>query len=295
MVNFESSPSAGSLEEARRLAGSSAAIQSVTRLEGGQHADTWRVRVQAPELTVVVREFPAGDPAAAHEEQVLKVLDGLDGLAPVLLGSDLEGRWSACPTLLLSWLDGRADITPIDPEKWAVQLGRALATVHAVPSDRLRTMPSVFDRSGGSQEALAGPLRARVHDGWRQITASADVLAHCDYWSGNVVWRDGELTGVVDWSGGSRGPRGFDVGWCRLDLLLLFDERIADAFSVAYLDSIGRAIGEIELWDAWALARSHEIVETWTPNYAPLGRADLTREELRRRHSRWTECLLERM
>jgi aminoglycoside phosphotransferase (APT) family kinase protein len=194
------------------------------RLEGGRHADTWRVDTASPELTVVVRQFPAGDSAGAREQQVLRALDGLGGMAPVLLGSDLDGRWSESPTSLISWLDGRADITPTDPEKWAAQLGHALAAVHAVPSDRLAALPSVFDRNGGSQKGLVGPLATSIRSGWRQITASVDVLTHYDYWSGNVVWRDGKLTGIVDWSGGARGPRGFDVGWCRLDLVLLFDE-----------------------------------------------------------------------
>ena len=36
-------PSAGALEKVRRLAGLSAEIVGVARLEGGQHADTWRV------------------------------------------------------------------------------------------------------------------------------------------------------------------------------------------------------------------------------------------------------------
>jgi aminoglycoside phosphotransferase (APT) family kinase protein len=293
MVQSEVSPSAGALEEVRRLAGSSAAIQSVTRLEGGQHADTWKVDTARPELTVVVRQFPAGDSAGAHEQQVLRALDGLGGLAPVVLGSDLDGRWSESPTSLISWLDGRADITPADPESWAAQLGHALASVHAVPSERLSALPSVFDRRG-SQTELAGPLATRIRSGWRQITASAEVLAHADYWSGNVVWRDGTLAGIVDWSGGARGPRGYDVGWCRLDLVLLFDERIADVFLAAYEDGIGRTIGDMALWDGWAVARSHDTVETWVPNYAPLGRADLTRQELRRRHSRWAGRLLER-
>jgi aminoglycoside phosphotransferase (APT) family kinase protein len=293
MVDSELSPSAGALEEIRRLAGSPAAIRSVTKLEGGQHADTWKVDVEAPELTVVVRQFPAGDPAGAREQQVLKALDGLDGLAPMLLGSDLDGRWSELPTLLLSWLDGEANITPTDPEKLAVQLGEALATVHAVPSDRLDAMPSILDSRGGSPELLAGPLATRIRASWPEITASVAVLTHSDYWSGNVVWRDGKLTGVVDWSGGARGPRGFDVGWCRLDLVLLFDERVADVFSTAYQDATGATIEKLALWDAWALARSHDIVETWTPNYAPLGRADLNPLELRRRHSRWTARLLE--
>jgi aminoglycoside phosphotransferase (APT) family kinase protein len=291
MVHRESSPSAGALEEVRRIAGSSAAIQSVTRLEGGQHADTWRVDTARPQLSVVVRQFPAGDPAGAHELQVLRALGGLGGLAPVVLGSDLGGRWSEAPTSLISWLDGEADITPADPERSAAQLGHALATLHAVPSDRLAALPSVFDRRG-SQTELAGPLAPKIRSGWRQLTASAEVLTHADYWSGNVVWRDGTLTGIVDWSGAARGPRGYDLGWCRLDLVLLFDERIADVFLAAYQDRIGRTIDDMALWDGWAVARSHDTVESWVPNYAPLGRADLTREELRRRHSRWSARLL---
>ncbi len=294
MVDAELSPSAGALEEVRRLAGSSAAIQSVIRLEGGQHADTWRVDTANPELTVVVRQFPTADSAGAEEQWVLRTIDGLGGLAPVPLGGDLDGRWSEYPTSLLSWLDGQADITPSDPEKWAIQLGHALATVHAMPGDRLAGLPSVFDRSDGSQEVLDGALKTVIRSRWPQITASPVVLTHHDYWSGNVVWRGETLTGIVDWSGGARGPRGFDVGWCRLDLVLLLEERIADVFLTAYESAIGCTIDDIALWDGWAVARSHEAVETWAPNYAPLGRADLDGEELRQRHSQWTARLLER-
>lgn len=294
MVRSDSSPSAKTLEAVRCLAGSAAVVQSVMRLTGGQHADTWRVDTANPQLTVVVRQFPAGDSAGAHEQQVLHALDGLGGLAPVLLGSDLDGRWSASPTLLITWLDGQADITPADPENWAAQLGHALAAVHAAPSNKLAALPSVFDHSGGSQAALAGPLATGVRACWRRITTADEALAHSDFWSGNVVWRDGRVTGIVDWSGGARGPRGFDVGWCRLDLVLLFDERIADVFAVAYKGGIGHTLDEMALWDSWAVARSHDLVETWTPNYAPLGRADLNEQELRRRHSSWTARLRER-
>jgi len=157
---------------------------------------------------VVVRQFPIADPAASREQLVLRTLDGLGGLAPVLLGGDVDGGWSEHPTSLISWLDG-------------------------------------------------------------------------------------EFTGIVDWSGAARGPRGYDIGWCRLDLVLLFDERIADAFVSAYEAATGRDLGDVALWDGWAAARSHDTVETWTPNYAPLGRGDLNPHELRQRYSGWTTRLLE--
>lgn len=283
-------PSPGALEEVRRLAGPSAKIRGATRLEGGQHAETWRVDTENPATSVVVRQFPVGDPAPEREQRVLQALDGLGGLAPVPLGADLDGRWSNGPTSLVSWLDGQADITPADPSGWASELGRALAAVHAVPAERLGELPSVFDRGG--QELLGGPLAAEVRSRWTEVVASPAVLTHGDYWSGNVVWRDGRLTGVVDWSGGARGPRGFDLGWCRLDLVLLFDERIADDFLAAYEEGAGQAAGEIRLWDCWALARSDDAVGSWAPNYMPLGRADLDEDELRRRHARWTARLL---
>jgi aminoglycoside phosphotransferase (APT) family kinase protein len=265
----------------------------VTRLEGGQHAFTWRVDTDNPPLTVVVRQFPVGDAAAASEQTALRALDGLDGLAPVLLDGDLNSKWSEQPTSLISWLDGRADITPADPEQWASELGRVLAAMHAVPRQRLIGLPSVFDHGGGSQQALRGPLEPVVHSEWARIVGSPEVLTHSDYWSGNVVWRDQQLVGVVDWSGAARGPCGFDLGWCRLDLVLLFDERIADVFSDAYA-AAGRPIGDVLLWDSWAVARSHDGVEEWVPNYAPLGRPDLDERSLRARHSSWTEHLLRR-
>lgn len=292
MPQSKEAPSSATLEAVRRLAGPSAAIQSVTQLEGGQHADTWRVDTEDPALSVVVRQFPAGDPAAAHEQLVLRALDGLGGLAPEVLGGDLDARWSERPTTLISWLDGEAEITPADPDRWAGELGRALAVVHAVGGERVTALPSVFDHGGGSREALSGPLAAPVRSRWAEITAAPRVLTHNDFWSGNVVWRDHRLTGIVDWSGAARGPRGFDLGWCRLDLVLLFDERIADVFLDSYEAAVGQPIAEIALWDSWALARSHDGVASWVPNYAPLGRPDLDEAELRRRHSRWTDRLL---
>jgi aminoglycoside phosphotransferase (APT) family kinase protein len=294
MTRSEILPSSGALEEVRRLAGSSAVVLGAVRLQGGQHADTWRVDTENPATSVVVRQFPVGDPAPLREQRVLRALDGLGGLAPALLGADLNGRWSKSPTSLISWIDGQPDITPTDPREWAAELGRALAAIHAVPTERLAELPSVFDGSGGSQEKLAGPLAAEVRSRWSQVVTSPEVLTHCDFWSGNVVWRDGRLTGIVDWSAGSRGPRGFDLGWCRLDLVLLFDEQIADDFLAAYEGSAGQAVDEICLWDCWAVARSDNSVRSWVPNYLPLGRADLDEDELQRRHAQWTARLRER-
>jgi aminoglycoside phosphotransferase (APT) family kinase protein len=278
------------VQRAAGLAGPDAVIRAVHALPGGTHALTWLIQTANPEREVVLREYPAGDDAARYETRILTALDGLGGLAPLLLASDPSpagGQW-----VMISRLPGHADITPSHPVEWARQLGQALARVHATPLQRLAGFPDVLELRGEPAAALRGPAAAFVA-GHRDLLADQPaVLTHYDFWSGNTVWEDGVLTGVVDWSGAALGPAGFDTGWCRLDLYLLYGEHIADQFLDAYQEASGGALPDPLLCDLWACARSCHGVESWVPNYRDLGRHDLTAAELRNRHTAWTEHLL---
>jgi hypothetical protein len=54
----------------------------------------------------------------------------------------------------------------------------------------------------------------------------------------------------------------------------------------------GSVLRDLPLWDPWAVARSHDDVETWLQDYRELGRVDLSAPELRRLHTAWTSELL---
>ena len=267
-------------------------MQEIRALHGGAHARTHLIRTANPELEFILREFPPGDEAAGNESRVLSALAGLDGLAPRLLASGAGGAPSEWSWILISRLPGSADISPGLPSAWASQLGRALARIHATPRHRLAGFQSVFDRPGGSLATVSGPAATAVAASWDLLASASAVLTHYDFWSGNTLWKGGTLTGVVDWSGGALGPPGFDVGWCRLDLYLLYDEHIAARFLDSYQSASESALPDPLLQDLWAVARSHEYVESWVPNYRDLGRADLTARELRRRHTAWTQHLM---
>jgi aminoglycoside phosphotransferase (APT) family kinase protein len=201
---------------------------------------------------VVLRQYPPGDDAPTREARVLKSLDGLDGWAPRLLAVD-----PARGLTLITRLPGAADIMPADPAHAATELARGLARIHATP------LPEPGDH----------------------------VLTHNDYWSGNVLWLGPNLSGVVDWSGARPGPRGADVAWCRLDLVLLHGRSVADLFLDAYETAAATTIPDVRRWDLAALDDSRDRIETWEPNYTSLGRTDLTGAELRARHTRWSEDL----
>jgi aminoglycoside phosphotransferase (APT) family kinase protein len=203
---------------------------------------------------------------------VLTALDGLDGWAPRLIEADPAGVRFGQPATLITRLPGRADIRPRFPIAAARQLGAVLARIHAVH--------------------IAGLTGLR--DGlWAESAAVQDdperVLTHFDFWSGNVLWQGETLTGVVDWSGAGRAPRGLDVSWCRLDLVILHGPEVADEFLAAYERAAGAPLADPAGWDLFALAHSRETVETWLPNYHDLGRTDLTAAGLRSRHTQWTQ------
>ena len=52
---------------------------------------------------------------------------------------------------------------------------------------------------------------------------------HRDYHPGNTLWEGAELTGIVDWTTGSRGPGAVDLGHLRWNLVVDYGQRVADA------------------------------------------------------------------
>lgn len=56
------------------------------------------------------------------------------------------------------------------------------------------------------------------------------VFIHRDYHPGNVLWKAGRLSGVVDWQAASVGPRTVDVFHCRANLIDRFGLAVADRF-----------------------------------------------------------------
>lgn len=62
---------------------------------------------------------------------------------------------------------------------------------------------------------------------------------HSDFNPGNVLWLGTELTGVVDWSVSRLGRVGWDVAYCRSELVLLTDRDNADRFLRDYEAAAG--------------------------------------------------------
>ena len=202
----------GSTVAGVRALGSSWLANHVVSLDGGQ------------ELLLRRWARPGWDDEDADlsPDREAKVLGHLaDGPvpAPAVVAADPEGARCDCPALLLTVLPGEPPVGPPDLD----QLLRMLADVHAVAPEGLPAFRRYHDPA-----TLSVPDWAGERGVWELAMAVSrraepslpQRLIHRDPHPGNTLWRDGRLTGIVDWTTGCAGPAAVDLAQLRVNLAL---------------------------------------------------------------------------
>ena len=266
-----------------------AASLALEKVAEGWDSEVWRL---GEDLAVRLPRRELAAPLVLNEQRLLPGIaerlrpTGVRVPAPILAGRPGSGypwAWSVVP-----WIPGSRglDVPRSRRSDWAGPLADALAALHVValpdyPINPLRGRPlktrhAVFHerlaalRSVGLlDDATAVALR----DIWLAGVAAAPwnaapVCIHGDLHPGNLVARDGDLLGIIDFGDVTAGDPAYDlaVAW------LAFDERGREQF-VAATD----ARYDVETWrraHAWAagvavllLAHSDDV-----PDFAALGR-----------------------
>ena len=163
---------------------------------------------------------------AAREAHVLVFAERVNLPVPRLLAVDPTGAASGTPSLLMSWLPGRVVWTPRhrDRDRWLARLAGILPRLHAT------ALPDPVELRAYTpypQRSYDPPRWAIDRSVWTRAVeifhgpppADDAVFVHRDFHPGNVLWRYGKVSGVVDWQAASTGPPSVDVGHCRANLL----------------------------------------------------------------------------
>ena len=229
----------GPVISARALRGgmSSAVHLLVVRDSGGQRRQAVLRRYVRPELNAEEPDI------AGREARALRAAGSAGVPAPELLAVDPAGTEAGVPAVLMSRLPGRVDWWPSDLERWLRRLAGLLPHIHAAPlpppgelrrfalypqasyrPPRWARYPRVWERAG---EISLGPAP-------RQPV----VLLHGDFHPGNVLWRRGAVSGVVDWQAACTGPAVGDVAHCRVNLLT-FGSDAAERFTALWEHAAG--------------------------------------------------------
>lgn len=276
----------------------------VRRLEGGLDATTHLLLFQSGDerREVVLRELSASRTTSqlgpATQAAVLAALPALDWPAvPRCLAVDARSDARDCPALLMTRVPGRPNLSVHGVLPRARQLGRALAALHAArpvppvecPPLEIRRLPTPPTGSGmGTELCDWQGVRAALH-GFRW---NEHVLIHADFHVGNALFDDEQLTGIVDWASARAGPTGFDVGYCWMDLAVVFGLSVADEFVAAYRQASGSDIAELRSWGLLGAVVAYPDPSQWLASWHSLGRDDLTVSLVRERFAAFVERTL---
>lgn len=177
----------------------------------------------------------------------------------------------------------------------------ALATVHSVPVagvpelTEFPVLPSEHLRSWITPHPVATAALQVVADTAWTARSSPRVLVHGDFWTGNVVWSEGRVVGILDWDNASLSSPGVDLGKARLDLALKHGVSAADEFLDEYTRIAG-APGDQVFWDLrMALDGMPDPGRWWVPTYHRLGLTDLEPGKVRVHFEEYLRRCLERL
>jgi aminoglycoside phosphotransferase (APT) family kinase protein len=194
-------------------------------------------------------------------------------VAPRLVVADPDATAADAPALVMTRLPGHDDLSPADLGAYLDGLATTLRAVHAAPIPGA-ALGDYFP--WGLDDLTDPPPWTRRPEVWRRAFEIAQrpvppftpVLCHRDFHPGNVLWQDGRVTGVVDWTSTCRGPVACDVAHCRNNLALLFGLEVADDFARRY----GR-VDDLAWFDIVDVVGWGEL-ETW--RWQGAGRPDIT-------------------
>lgn len=211
MFTFElaTPPSGWSGRLALRLVDSS---PMQVRTEAGLQEGARAAGLPAPRVLLVE---PTADVLGATF-MVMEMLPGrafLRGVEPMRFARDfpkLVRSWPGEFAAVLEML-GRVDGTSVlgVMQRYGVPERFARSTRHLDWAEVVLTEERAFD-------AAIGWLRAS-----EPSPPERSVLVHGDLWPGNVLMRDGTVSGLVDWTMGAVGDPALDVGFARVGFLLM--------------------------------------------------------------------------
>jgi aminoglycoside phosphotransferase (APT) family kinase protein len=255
------------------LAGSYSNHTHLARIEFGDH----------PAQQIVLRRYNEANghctTKARREFQALKYLHGQEFPAPAPLYLDESGELLGSPGIITEFVHGRQIEAASETALWGdkVELvAQMLARIHAIPYDETMSQWLMngnveavwFLKSGAVPDYMEKyPHGARV---WKtiaallpQIRVVKPAFLHTDFWSGNILWHQGQISAVVDWEEAAYGDPGIDVAYCRMELYLEGLDDAADRFLNIYEAEAGEQVANLGLWELAAVARPMVNLDDW--------------------------------
>jgi aminoglycoside phosphotransferase (APT) family kinase protein len=281
-------------------------LWSVELLPGSFSNHTHLLEAHLPDgglLKCVVRRYQVfGDydrgEKARREFKAFELMNRSGIPSPEPLFLDETGELLGVPGIVTSFVPGKLVLdAPSEPLIWARKLAVMLAKIHAIPLDEV-SRSFLLDANAEATWFLksdSAPEYMQVYPGgadlWQALldrVASRrpvpPALVHIDYWSGNILWYNEEISAVLDWEEAACGDPVIDVAYARMNMVLMGLPAAADEFLRIYETEIGRKVENLGFWEMAAAVRPMVDLPDWQVDREPkAGRFQQFMGEARRR------------
>jgi aminoglycoside phosphotransferase (APT) family kinase protein len=207
--------------------------------------------------------------AVADEFKLLQILqaEGIPGPSPYYL--DQAGNIFVRPLLVTEYVEGETVFSPVELDGFISQQAIHLAHLHQIGQTRGKQWDLSFlpraeaiyarrlqNRPAPMNDALGeGRVREVLETVWPVPQVNESVLLHGDFWLGNILWREGVLTAVIDWEDAAYGDPLADLAITRLEMLWMFDLQTMHNFTAHYQTLTDIDYGNQPYWDLGTVLR----------------------------------------
>lgn len=256
-------------------------IKTVERLQGGMSSNMFHIRFEkllsekaAEEVVlrqITNQEWLIEEPdLIVHEKAALQTADQLPIPTPQFIAADPDGTISGLPSLLMTALEGQATLMQQDRKEYLKSLAKTLSLLHEYP---MTTFP-YFYYPYQSEEDLILPSWTAFPQEWQALLEvrcmkQSDipyVWIHRDFHPNNMLTKNNQVIGIVDWVNACMGPAGIDVAHCRWNLAMIYGPEAAAFFLKAY-QNYSPSFAYDVYWDVVALfdvlTDPLEVYEGW--------------------------------
>ncbi len=284
--------------------GISAGMSLATLKDAGGKTIRWVIR-QPSAATLAMRPH-----AAVMEYHLLQTMSaqGLPVSKPVFL--DENGAVFGSPSLMLEYLEGEIDFSLPAAAGRPKEMGRLLSCIHsvdlsAIKSAQVPALPQSFDSLCG--EAPASPdedlnetsIRQVLKQNWPPAVSNPPVLLHGDFWSGNILWRGCQVSGIIDWEDAWIGDPLLDIAGTRVDLAYTFGLPLAQKFTRAYVSQRKIHLQSLPCWDLvavlWLIRFINHDLHSWACFYHGYSRGDVTADLIKARINAFSAAAVKRL
>ncbi len=227
----------------------------------------------------------------ALAEKEFRLLQTLQAVGLKTPNAYLLDQSGTVASLVIDYLEGDMTFTPADRVGHVQQLASQLARLHSL--DLSQHDLSFLPQNKGECVEL-GRERPFPNPNFPQETAIRTALAkagtpspqnritllHGDFWPGNSLWRDGQLTAVIDWEDAHLGDPLIDLAQSRSEIAWIFGPEALESFTHHYQQQILLDYSLLPYWDLCAALRQIRLVGGDLPGFAgyfeEYGRTDIT-------------------